>query len=84
MTAGSWIYIATQGILAGTFETFAAIARKLHAAGRLSRNSTLAGTITLTGGCGGMGGAQPLAVTSSTRRGLKLWTSTSPALSDAR
>ncbi len=62
MTAGSWIYIATQGILQGTFETFAAIARKLHAAGRLSQ-PTLAGTITLTGGCGGMGGAQPLAVT---------------------
>ncbi|AKK03673.1 urocanate hydratase [Corynebacterium epidermidicanis] len=56
MTAGSWIYIATQGILQGTFETFAAIGRKRF-------NNTLAGTITLTGGCGGMGGAQPLAVT---------------------
>lgn len=56
MTAGSWIYIATQGILQGTFETFAAVARKRF-------NGTLAGTITLTGGCGGMGGAQPLAVT---------------------
>ncbi|MFC0673710.1 urocanate hydratase [Brachybacterium hainanense] len=56
MTAGSWIYIATQGILQGTFETFAAVARKRF-------GGTLKGTITLTGGCGGMGGAQPLAVT---------------------
>ena len=56
MTAGSWIYIATQGILQGTFETFGAIARKRF-------GGTLTGTITLTGGCGGMGGAQPLAVT---------------------
>ena len=56
MTAGSWIYIATQGILQGTFETFAAVATKRF-------GGTLAGTITLTGGCGGMGGAQPLAVT---------------------
>ncbi|WP_347753632.1 urocanate hydratase [Agrococcus sp. ProA11] len=56
MTAGSWIYIGTQGILQGTFETFAAIAKKRF-------GGTLAGTITLTGGCGGMGGAQPLAVT---------------------
>ena len=56
MTAGSWIYIGTQGILQGTFETFAAVARTL---GRES----LAGTITLTAGLGGMGGAQPLAVT---------------------
>ncbi|MBO3129093.1 urocanate hydratase [Dermatophilus congolensis] len=56
MTAGSWIYIATQGILQGTFETFAAVAKKRF-------NGTLAGTITLTAGCGGMGGAQPLAVT---------------------
>ena len=62
MTAGSWIYIATQGILQGTFETFAAVARKLHAAGRIPE-PTLAGTLTITGGCGGMGGAQPLAVT---------------------
>ncbi|MBW3085559.1 Urocanate hydratase [Austwickia sp. TVS 96-490-7B] len=62
MTAGSWIYIATQGILQGTYETFYAVARKLCAAGRLSEPS-LAGTLTLTGGCGGMGGAQPLAVT---------------------
>jgi urocanate hydratase len=56
MTAGSWIYIGTQGILQGTFETFAAVAEQ-HFGG------TLAGTITLTGGVGGMGGAQPLAVT---------------------
>jgi urocanate hydratase len=59
MTAGSWIYIGTQGILQGTFETFAAIARKLTG----DEDGTLAGTLTLTGGCGGMGGAQPLAVT---------------------
>ncbi len=56
MTAGSWIYIGTQGILQGTYETFAAIAAKRF-------GGTLAGTITLTGGLGGMGGAQPLAVT---------------------
>ena len=56
MTAGSWIYIGTQGILQGTYECFAAIARKRFA-------STLAGTITVTAGLGGMGGAQPLAVT---------------------
>ncbi len=56
MTAGSWIYIGTQGILQGTYETFAAVATSL---GRES----LAGTLTLTAGCGGMGGAQPLAVT---------------------
>ena len=56
MTAGSWIYIGTQGILQGTYETFAAVAAKRF-------NGTLAGTITLTAGLGGMGGAQPLAVT---------------------
>ena len=56
MTAGSWIYIGTQGILQGTYETFAAVAEQ-------SFGGTLAGTLTLTGGCGGMGGAQPLAVT---------------------
>jgi len=56
MTAGSWIYIGTQGILQGTYETLAEAARR-HASG------TLAGTITLTAGLGGMGGAQPLAVT---------------------
>src|SRR5580698_7982333 len=56
MTAGSWIYIGTQGILQGTYETFAAVAVKRF-------GGTLAGTITLTAGLGGMGGAQPLAVT---------------------
>ncbi len=56
MTAGSWIYIGSQGILQGTYETFGAVAREKF-------NGTLAGTVTLTGGCGGMGGAQPLAVT---------------------
>ena len=68
MTAGSWIYIGTQGILQGTFETFAAIADKLvsrrsQARSSTTEDSTLAGTITLTAGLGGMGGAQPLAVT---------------------
>jgi urocanate hydratase len=64
MTAGSWIYIGTQGILQGTYETFGAIAKKLAASGRYEHSGgTLAGTITLTGGVGGMGGAQPLAVT---------------------
>ncbi|WP_241019617.1 urocanate hydratase [Thermobispora bispora] len=56
MTAGSWIYIGTQGILQGTYETFAAVAAERF-------GGTLAGTVTLTGGLGGMGGAQPLAVT---------------------
>jgi urocanate hydratase len=56
MTAGSWIYIGTQGIVQGTYETFAAVAAKRF-------GGTLAGTLTLTAGCGGMGGAQPLAVT---------------------
>jgi urocanate hydratase len=56
MTAGSWIYIGTQGILQGTYECFAEIARRKF-------GNTLAGTITLTGGLGGMGGAQPLAIT---------------------
>jgi urocanate hydratase len=56
MTAGSWIYIGTQGILQGTYETFSAVAAKRF-------GGTLAGTLTLTGGLGGMGGAQPLAVT---------------------
>ncbi len=56
MTAGSWIYIGTQGILQGTYETFSAVANKRF-------DGTLAGTITLTAGLGGMGGAQPLAVT---------------------
>ena len=56
MTAGSWIYIGTQGILQGTYQTFVAIADKLF-------DGTLAGTLTLTAGLGGMGGAQPLAIT---------------------
>jgi urocanate hydratase len=56
MTAGSWIYIGTQGILQGTYETFAAVANEKF-------NGSLAGTLTLTGGVGGMGGAQPLAIT---------------------
>ncbi|MGH3762440.1 MAG: urocanate hydratase, partial [Actinophytocola sp.] len=56
MTAGSWIYIGTQGILQGTYETFAAVARKRF-------DGSLKGTLTLTAGLGGMGGAQPLAIT---------------------
>src|SRR5579864_580447 len=56
MTAGSWIYIGTQGILQGTYETFAAVAAKRF-------EGSLAGTLTITAGVGGMGGAQPLAVT---------------------
>src|SRR5919112_5842563 len=56
MTAGSWIYIGSQGIVQGTYECFAEIARRRY-------DGSLAGTITLTAGLGGMGGAQPLAVT---------------------
>src|SRR3989449_10007139 len=56
MTAGSWIYIGTQGILQGTYETFGAVARR-HFGGSLQ------GRVVLTGGLGGMGGAQPLAAT---------------------
>jgi urocanate hydratase len=56
MTAGSWIYIGTQGILQGTYETFGAVAAKRF-------DGSLAGTLTITAGVGGMGGAQPLAVT---------------------
>src|SRR3954452_11034568 len=56
MTAGSWIYIGTQGIVQGTYECFAEIARRRH-------GGSLAGTVTVTAGLGGMGGAQPLAVT---------------------
>ncbi len=66
MTAGSWIYIGSQGIVQGTYETFSAVAEKL-AAGRgepgSSAGASLAGTLTVTAGLGGMGGAQPLAVT---------------------
>src|SRR6187401_1762473 len=56
MTAGSWIYIGTQGILQGTYECFAAVGRERF-------GGSLAGTLTITAGAGGMGGAQPLAVT---------------------
>ncbi|HKZ15354.1 MAG TPA: urocanate hydratase [Solirubrobacterales bacterium] len=56
MTAGSWIYIGSQGIVQGTYECFAEIARRRH-------GGSLAGTITVTAGLGGMGGAQPLAIT---------------------
>src|SRR6266851_3609003 len=63
MTAGSWIYIGTQGILQGTYETFAAVARR-HFAG------TLAGTLTVSAGLGGMGGAQPMAITMNEGIGL--------------
>jgi len=56
MTAGSWIYIGTQGILQGTYETYAECARQRF-------NGSLAGTLNVTAGCGGMGGAQPLAIT---------------------
>ena len=56
MTAGSWIYIGSQGIVQGTYECFAEIARRRF-------GGSLAGTVTLTAGLGGMGGAQPLAVT---------------------
>ena len=56
MTAGSWIYIGSQGILQGTYETFAAVARKRF-------GDSLLGTLTLTADSGGMGGAQPLAIT---------------------
>ncbi|MBZ2199677.1 urocanate hydratase [Occultella gossypii] len=67
MTAGSWIYIGTQGILQGTYETFAAVAAKLASRSGFAEaddgGASLAGTLTLTAGCGGMGGAQPLAVT---------------------
>src|SRR4051812_24696634 len=61
MTAGSWIYIGTQGILQGTYETFAAVAKKLALTGH--GDGSLKGTLTVTAGLGGMGGAQPLAVT---------------------
>ncbi|WP_433602629.1 urocanate hydratase [Nocardia sp. CA-135953] len=75
MTAGSWIYIGTQGILQGTYETFAAVADK-HFGG------TLAGTLTLTAGLGGMGGAQPLAVTMN--GGVALVVECDPARAERR
>jgi urocanate hydratase len=75
MTAGSWIYIGTQGILQGTYETFAAVARKKF-------GGTLRGTITLTAGLGGMGGAQPLAVTMN--EGVALCVEVDPARAHRR
>ncbi|MFD6390709.1 urocanate hydratase [Nocardia sp. NPDC055029] len=75
MTAGSWIYIGSQGILQGTYETFGAVARKRF-------GGTLAGTITLTAGVGGMGGAQPLAVTMN--EGVALCVDCDPARIDRR
>lgn len=75
MTAGSWIYIGSQGILQGTYETFGAVARKRF-------GGTLAGTITLTAGMGGMGGAQPLAVTMNS--GVALCVDCDPARIDRR
>ncbi len=75
MTAGSWIYIGTQGILQGTYETFAAIAKQRF-------DGTLRGTLTLTAGLGGMGGAQPLAVTMND--GVALVVEVDPARIDRR
>ena len=75
MTAGSWIYIGTQGILQGTYETFAAVARK-HFGG------TLAGRLVLTAGLGGMGGAQPMAVTMN--EGTALVVEVDPARAERR
>ncbi|WP_278264477.1 urocanate hydratase [Nocardia sp. AG03] len=75
MTAGSWIYIGSQGILQGTYETFGAVARK-------SFGGTLAGTITLTAGVGGMGGAQPLAITMN--EGVALCVDCDPARIERR
>ncbi|MFE3543265.1 urocanate hydratase [Nocardia sp. NPDC059177] len=75
MTAGSWIYIGSQGILQGTYETFGAVARKRF-------GGTLAGTITLTAGVGGMGGAQPLAITMN--EGVALCVDCDPARIDRR
>ncbi|MFI6954830.1 urocanate hydratase [Nocardia sp. NPDC050408] len=75
MTAGSWIYIGTQGILQGTYETFAAVADKRF-------GGTLAGTVTLTAGLGGMGGAQPLAVTMN--GGVALVVECDPARAERR
>jgi urocanate hydratase len=75
MTAGSWIYIGTQGILQGTYETFAAVADKRF-------GGTLAGTLTLTAGLGGMGGAQPLAITMN--GGVALVVECDPARAERR
>src|SRR5829696_5997939 len=62
MTAGSWIYIGSQGIVQGTYETYAALANTHFASGR-EDNGSLNGTLNVTAGLGGMGGAQPLAIT---------------------
>src|SRR5580765_5141383 len=75
MTAGSWIYIGTQGILQGTYECFAEIGRRRF-------GGSLAGTITLTAGLGGMGGAQPLAVTMN--EGVALCVEVDPARIERR
>ena len=75
MTAGSWIYIGTQGILQGTYETFAAIARR-HFGG------TLAGRLVVTAGLGGMGGAQPLAITMN--EGVALVVEVDPSRAERR
>jgi urocanate hydratase len=75
MTAGSWIYIGTQGILQGTYETFAAVARKRF-------GGSLRGTLTLTAGLGGMGGAQPLAITMN--EGVALCVEADPARAHRR
>jgi urocanate hydratase len=81
MTAGSWIYIGSQGIVQGTYETFAAVAAKL-AAQRGDADDSLAGTLTLTAGLGGMGGAQPLAVTLN--GGVALCVDCDPARAEKR
>ena len=75
MTAGSWIYIATQGIIQGTYETFAELARQQF-------DGTLAGRVTLTAGLGGMGGAQPLAITMN--EGIALVVEVDPARAQRR
>ncbi|TDV52439.1 urocanate hydratase [Actinophytocola oryzae] len=75
MTAGSWIYIGTQGILQGTYETFAAVGRKKF-------GGSLKGTLTLTAGLGGMGGAQPLAITMN--EGVALCVEVDPARAHRR
>src|SRR5262245_41434542 len=62
MTAGSWIYIGSQGIVQGTYETYAAVANK-HFRQESSKHGSLKGTLNVTAGLGGMGGAQPLAIT---------------------
>ena len=75
MTAGSWIYIATQGIVQGTYETFAELARQHF-------DGTLKGKVTLTAGLGGMGGAQPLAITMN--EGIALVIEVDPARAERR